>query len=295
MNDFLAYLRSRMFIKNLALAVGIAVFILIAVLVFLRIYTHHGKTITVPDLSDIPVEDAVRLFEDRNLTYEIFDSMFVAEKERGVIIDQHPRAGQQVKKDRKVYLTINANSPEKILMPDLVGSTFREARKQIEIAGLKIGTLTYRYHIAKNVVLEQRYQLLPIQKNDTILKGSTIDLVLGKGLSDERRMAPDLTGLTEEEAINKAADALFTIHSAIPDNTVREGDTIPPRVFRQEPAHSPGIRVPLGTEIIIWVTTDSTKLPVFAKPDSASMIWETLNETEDEEIPDDNYYDSDYN
>ncbi len=293
MKNFLAYLSSKMFWKNLGMAVGLAIVLLISLLIFLRIYTHHGHTITVPDLTDIPVEEAGRLLADRNLTYEIFDSVYVASSDRGVIIDQHPRGGKEVKKGRKVYFTINANSPEKILMPDLEGSTFREVKKKIEIAGLKIGNISYRYHIAENVVLETRFNNDKIEKNDTILKGSSIDLVLGKGLSNERRMAPDLLGLSEEEAVTRAADALFTIHSTIPDNTVIPGDTLIPRVFRQEPAHSPKIRVPLGTEIIIWVTVDSTKLPGYAEEDTLP-VWENLNEAEHEEEVDDINYSVEY-
>jgi beta-lactam-binding protein with PASTA domain len=230
MNNFFAYLRSKMFLKNLALAVALALGIFFVLLIYLRVYTHHGKSITVPDLSDLPVEDAGRILKERNLRYEIFDSLYVAARQAGVIIDQHPKAGKEVKKRRKVYFTINASSPEKILMPDLVGITLREASTKMQIAGLKTGKFIYRYNIGKNVVLEQLYNSKVIQANDTIVKGAVIDLVLGKGLSNEKSMVPDLIGLTKDQAIARAAEALFTIHSAIPDKSVKEDGELQPFV-----------------------------------------------------------------
>ena len=295
MINLIAYLRSRIFLKNFGIAIGLALAILLITFFYLRIFTHHNRSIAVPDLTDLPVADAERILNDRHLRYEIFDSLFVANKEPGVIIDQHPLGGKNVKKSRKVYLTINANSPENILMPDLVGITLREARAKLLIAGLNEGKLYYRFNIGKNVVLEQQYNSSIIAENDTIVKGASIDLVLGKGLSNERSMVPNLIGLSEERAKAKASETLFTIHSAIPDNTIIKGDTLIPFVFRQDPVHHPDVLVPLGKEIIIWMTTDSTKLPGIADKDSADYVWPPLNEADDEEYSQDDTYNPDYN
>lgn len=283
-----------MFFKNLLLALGILLGMLIFLLLYLRIYTLHNRAIAVPDFSDLPVEDAARYIEKRKLTYEIFDSIFVSEKDPGVVIDQHPKAGALVKKGRKVYLTINANSPEKMPMPDLVGITLREARTKITVAGLKLGKLRYRYDMAKNVVLEQEYGGEIIEPGDTILKGTAIDLVLGKGLSNERTRVPDLIGMSYEEAQNRAADAFFTTSSPIEDMSIVDKDTLVPFVYKQNPAHGEKNLYPLGTQIIVWVTLDSTKLPGFAEEDSLDIqnpeIREINEGDEYEENPDDYDY-----
>ncbi len=294
MKNFLAYLRSRIFLKNLAIAVSLSLTLILFLFLFLRIYTHHGKSIAVPDFSDLPVADAKAIVEERNLRYEIFDSVFIADREKGVVVDQHPVAGKLVKKTRKIYFTINANAPEKIIMPDLEGITLREARTKIEIAGLKLGELSYRYDIGKNVVLEQQYIGELILPGDTISKGSTIDLVLGKGLADDKSMVPDLLGLTVEEAKNKAAGAFFSISAAIPDMSIVEGDTTLPLVFRQYPVHNPTLQVPLGSQITLWVTIDSTKLPGYGETDSTEFIWDDLNEVDENEYIEEDDYDMDY-
>ncbi len=294
MNDFLSYLRSSVFFRNLLVAIGIAITFIVVLLLIFRIYTHHGKSVAIPDFSDLPVEDAEKYINKRKLRYEILDSVYVAEKDGGIIIDQYPKSGSLVKKNRKIYFTINANSPEKILMPDLTGITLREARTKIEIAGLKIGKLIYRYDMAINVVLEQKLNGEILETGDTILKGTSVNLILGKGLANEKSMVPDLIGLTVEEARNKASDALFTISTAIPDNSITENDTLAPFIFRQHPLRAKHVLVPLGTQITLWITLDSTKLLDKGEADSA-FVWENLkNSNEDYEDVEEDTYPDDY-
>lgn len=292
MNNLISYLRSRSFLKAIVLAIGSAITLLVVLLLFLRIYTHHGRSIAIPDFSDLPVEDAAKYISKRKLRYEILDSIYVAEKDGGIIVEQYPKPGSLVKKNRRIYFTINANSPEKILMPDLTGITLREARTKIDIAGLKIGKLKYRYDMAINVVLEQQLNGKTIEAGDTVLKGTSVDLILGKGLANERSMVPDLIGLTVEVARDKAADALFTISTAIPDSSILENDTVQAFIFRQHPIRADHVRVPLGTQITLWITTDSTKLPGAGDKDS-TYVWEEINNSNEDytDVEEDTYSD----
>ena len=104
MKDFPAYLKSKIFLKNLLIAMASAIGLLVLIFIALKLYTHHNRSVTVPDFSDLPVEDAARYIAQRKLRYEVFDSVFVAERDRGVVIDQHPGAGSQVKKAGKYIL-----------------------------------------------------------------------------------------------------------------------------------------------------------------------------------------------
>ena len=271
-----------------------ALTLLMFLLLYLRIYTHHNRSIAVPDFSNLPMDVASKLIESRHLRYEIFDSVYVASQDPGVVIDQHPKAGSMVKKNRKIYFTLNANSPEKMIMPDLVGITLREARTKITVAGLRLGKLSYRYSIAKNVVLEQQLNGNIIEPGDTLLKGSAVDIVLGKGLSNEKSMVPNLVGLTVEQAITKATDAFFTINTSIPDETVEENPEIVPFIFRHHPPHNTNVLVPLGTQITVWVTTDSVKVEGFAKNDTTDYALEELHKTDILEDTEDDSYDYDY-
>jgi beta-lactam-binding protein with PASTA domain len=228
----------------------------------MRVYTSHGKSYAVNDFIDMPLDEVIPIIEERGFRYEIFDSIYVQEKEAGIIIDQHPKPGFLVKKNRKMFLTINASAPEKIQMPKLVELTLREGKAKLESFGLMMGKLSYKYDLSRNVILEQKVNGKLIEPGDSVSKGTYIDLVLGKGLGNEREMVPDLIGLTEEEAKVILADALFSLGYTVSDESVgKENDTILPKIFRQKPVSDPGVMVPLGSTITVWVTNDSTKLP----------------------------------
>jgi hypothetical protein len=179
-------------------------------------------------------------------------------------------------------------------MPDLVGITLREARTKITVAGLKLGSLSYRYDMAKNEVLDQLIDGEIIEAGDTVLKGSAIDLVLGKGLGNESARVPDLIGLSYEDARNKAAEAFFATSSPIADNSIVENDTLVPFVYRQHPVHSSSNLARLGTQITLWVTLDSTKLQDFTEGDSTDITFPEPKEVEDVENTEDDPYYNDY-
>lgn len=293
MNSLKEYLTSRVFLKDIVTAIVFFGILFIGLMIFLRIYTHHGQSVAVPDFTDYSVHDAEKILKERDLKFEIFDSMYISSRKRGVIVDQHPKGGSLVKKGRKIFFTINANAPEKIFMPDLVGITIREARARIESAGLRLGYLSYRFDLAKNVVLEQKYKGKSIDPGDTIYKGSEIDLVLGKGLSEQKSEVPDLRGLTVEQAKTRAAESYFSIGAPIPDETITDPKIETGRVYRQHPAHTRNVLVPLGTPITIWITLDSTKVDDGVGKDSTGFQSD-INKKNDAQSADDDSYNYDY-
>ncbi len=283
MKAFLNYLLSRTFLRNLLYALGIGLFMAIFTFSCVRIYTNHGKSCAVPDFSDMHIEDARSLVKEKKFRCDVADSLYVATKDPGVVLEQHPKAGSLVKKNRRIFFTLNASGPEKIPMPDLVGITLREGKARLVSSGLVLGRLYYRFDISKNVILEQKLEGEVIEAGDSIAKGTSINLVLGKGLGNDRQMVPDLIGLTEEEAKSKVVNNMFSIGAVVADGTVdEENDTIPPKIFRQRPESDPGVLIPLGSTISIWVTQDSMKLPQPEMPgDGEEMVWPDVeNENE---------------
>ncbi len=274
MKALINYIKSKFFLKNLAVAIGIILFFLIFAMTCMRVYTHHNRSYAVLDLTDIALNDAIRMIEERGFRYVIFDSIYVPEKEPGVILDQHPRPGFLVKGNRKIFLTINASEPEKILMPKLVELTLREGKAKLESFGLMLGSLSYKYDLSKNVILDQKINGKPIEPGDSVSKGTFIDLVLGKGLGNEREMVPNLVGLTVEEAKAVLSEALFSLGYSVSDNTINEEtDTIAPIIFRQKPVSNPSVLVPLGSTITVWTTNDSTKLQGPPGDKEEELIW----------------------
>jgi eukaryotic-like serine/threonine-protein kinase len=279
------YFKTPDFKRNVLYALGILVFFLVFTMSCIRIYTHHGKSYTVPDFKGLSIADALPKLKEKKLRYEIFDSIYVADKPAHIIIDQHPKAGLQVKKNRKVFFTINSMAPDKIQMPNLVGITLREGRARLSSFGLNLGKLYYRYDISKNVILEQRINGRVVNPGDSITKGTEIELVLGKGLADEQAPVPNLIGLTVEQAKEKALDALFSIGAIIKDENSITGEDAPQlKIYRQRPESSPDARLALGSAISVWVSNDSVTLSSPVKKDS-EYVWPELKENEKDTTP----------
>jgi beta-lactam-binding protein with PASTA domain len=143
--------------------------------------------------------------------------------------------------------------------------------------------------------LEQKVKGTSIGARDTLFKGTEIDLVLGKGLSEDKTMVPDLLGLTIDQAKIKASDAFFSVGAIVSDKSFDEEDTLRPRIFKQRPVHNGNILVPLGSPIDLWITVDSVKLAGKASADSTDYVLPEQNEQNNNEDIEDDSYTNDYN
>lgn len=261
--DFLRFLISKQFFRHLGLAAAISLVLLLSILLWLRIYTHHGQAILVPDLGGLTVDEVDDVTSSRNLRFEIVDSVFSSEMPRGTVIKQNPKASSRVKKDRKIFLTMNAVNPELVSMPRLVGLSIRQARLALQNAGLILGDIKYRPDYAINNVLQQMHADSVINEGTEIRKGEVIDLVLGMGLSNETTRVPDLVGLGLEEARKIIADYYLNIGAVTYDeNMTSYEDSASAFVWRQYPEFDEFRRLNMGLEVDIWLTVDSTLLPV---------------------------------
>jgi hypothetical protein len=261
--DFLRFLISKQFFRHLGLAAAITLVLLLSILLWLRIYTHHGQAILVPDLGGLTVDEVDDVTSSRNLRFEIVDSVFSSEMPRGTVIKQNPRASSRVKKDRKIFLTMNAVNPELVSMPRLVGLSIRQARLALQNAGLILGDIKYRPDYAINNVLQQMHADSVINEGTEIRKGEVIDLVLGMGLSNETTRVPDLVGLGLEEARKIITDYYLNIGAVTYDeNMISYEDSASAFIWRQYPEFDEFRRLNMGLEVDIWLTVDSTLLPV---------------------------------
>ena len=261
--DFLRFLISRIFWKNLAIAVGITLFTFTLLFLFLRIFTRHGQAFSVPDLSGLSIREADSLLEERKLRCQVVDSVYNSIVPRGSVISQNPPPEFKVKEDRTIFLTINAFNPEIIRMPNVVGVSLRQATAIITTAGLMTGELTYVPDIAVNNVLQQMYKGNVIEEGDSIIKGSAVDLILGRGYSDEKTAAPDLTGLMLDLAKERITSRYLNLGAVLYDGSFMDSeDSANAFVWKQSPIFDDEILINLGATVDIWLTVDSTKLPL---------------------------------
>ncbi len=217
---------------------------------FLPSYTHHGETVTVPDLENFQYKEIENYIEERGLRYEIVpDSGFVADAPPLSVLKQEPRPGSKVKKNRKIYITLNAQNAPLIKMPNLVNSPLKNAQEVLANYGLIRGEIIYVPDIAINVVLDQKYRGRSIKEGFEIAKGSEIDLVVGDGLGKQSLDIPNLVGMDEAEAEFlivgsglKMGEATYVTTDTVPKGTI----------VKQSPPS--GIEAKTGEMVHIWVS-----------------------------------------
>jgi beta-lactam-binding protein with PASTA domain len=219
------------------------------------------------------MDQTVKLAKKSKVRYQVIDSVYTSDVQRGCIAEQNPKAGFRVKKWRNIMLTINAFNPEMVAMPNLINLPKRQAIALIESAGLEMGTPRYIPDISIDVVIKQLYNGREIQEGDSLQKGSVIDLVLGKGLSNQRTSVPDLIGMNIQDAKDRILGASLTLVTSIYDKTIISGqDSLNAFVYKQNPDFSPEATLQLGSSIYLWLTVDPAKIA----SDSTRAIIDTI-------------------
>jgi beta-lactam-binding protein with PASTA domain len=257
------FLLSKELFKNFGLAIVIAAGILFITLLWLSIFTKHGQARPVPDFYGLTIEDSQKLAKKKRLKIHIIDSVYTKIVPRGCVVEQNPITDHKVKKNRRVVLTINAFSPEFVIMPDLVGLSARQAYSLIESTGLEAGNPVYRPDLTIDFVLDQMFEDESIESGDSIQKGSEVILVLGKGLSSRRTQIPDLTGNSFARAKSRILGSSLLVGTYNFDSTVKtEEDSISAFVYKQNPQYKDDATIQFGSAVYIWLSNDSTLLPV---------------------------------
>jgi len=255
------FIRSKLFFKNLGIAITIVVGVLMLLLIWLNFYTRHGQSRSVPDFFGLSVEQTTRLAKKSKLKYQIIDSVYTTVVPRGCIAEQSPKPGFKVKKWRTVILTINAFRPEMVAMPNLIDLPIRQALALIDNSGLIMGESRYKPDLSINIVIEQLYNGRRIQEGDSLQKGSVVDLVLGKGLSNQRTSVPNLIGMNLEPAKNDILISSLSLGTYVYDNTIIDRqDSLNAFIYKQNPEYKSDASIQLGSSIYLWLTVDSAKL-----------------------------------
>jgi len=258
MSKILEFIKSPIIHKNLLVALLFFFLLFNIIFLWMRIYTKHNKAIPTPDLYGYTLNEVDSILNKQNLEYVINDSVFQPKMKKNSVVSQHPQPGFKVKKGRKIFLVITSSNPEFVHMPLVEGVSLRQAKSVLETYGLYVGKITYVPDMAVNNVLKQRFKGRNISKDEPVIKGSSIDLVLGNGYSNQSSECPSLKALNLREAKNKLTNSFLNIGSVIYDNSVKNyKDSLDAMIYKQIPDE--GRSISLGASIDIWLTVDSTK------------------------------------
>ena len=126
--------------------------------------------ITVPDLSDLTVDQARQRLKDVGLVVGKITQQSVDGKKDGVVIAQSPSGDSKVSKGTTIDLVVNKAKAKKVKVPNLVGMTLKDARNTLSNVHLGVNQVAGSVE-EKSVVIEQS-----IKAGDEIDEGSTLNL-----------------------------------------------------------------------------------------------------------------------
>ena len=243
---------------SLVIAAVIVLALVFGSKIYLDIATMHGKVLIVPDFTNMTVAEAEKLAADSEVRIDVVDSLYVKRMAKGHIYRQNPKAGAQVKKGRRILITINAKNSKKVEMPDLIGYSMRQATAELQSRGLVLGRLIYREDMATDNVLAQRFKGQAIDAGVKVETGSVIDLVVGLNESDNQALVPDLVGMrciTATDAVHGNSLNVRTVF----DSSVKDyNDSLMAVVYRQMPeAQTSELK---GSQVTMYLTVNEEKI-----------------------------------
>jgi beta-lactam-binding protein with PASTA domain len=182
MRNFLNFLKSKVFLIQIGLALLVLVLFIFGILQWLKSSTNHGEFVEVPDLAKLSVTQMRKVVEDADLRFEVLDSAnYNPDYPRFSVIEQNPPAGNKVKQSRKIYVTVNPSGYKKVSVPEIIQVTLRNATAKLRAVGLDVQRVTYIDEFGKDMVYRIKYKGKYIEEGYKLPKTSKIELVCGNG------------------------------------------------------------------------------------------------------------------
>lgn len=251
------YYLTRNHYSTLLIHVGLMLFVLaLFIYIFFYIYlpttTNHNITIRVPDINKMKIEEVEKFLADRDLRYEVADTSYNPNYPPLSVLQQNPEPNSAVKINRKIYITINAATPPKTRIPQIIDFPYNSATTQLKNVKLEIGKKEYVSNPLRNVVLKivvngTEYTKKDLEKGVYISQGTPVDLYIATGNKDNSFSMPNMIGrLGEDAKIELEGNGLSVdIHYQ-----KAEGKEIG-TVISQKPAY--GRKVIAGETVELWL------------------------------------------
>lgn len=253
------FLISRKFIFNVIL-IGVAwVIIIWSSISYFNSYTNHNESIEVPNLISNNASDIQKLLAGKELKYEVLDSIYNPNLVEGTVIYQNPMAtdstGLKVKSNRTIKVRVSKRS-RLVDIPIVVSKSQRFAEAVLMTKGLRTQTNFVPSNEDQGSVIEQKYKGKPIKKGMKVPINSVIELTVGKKTSGEMALVPNLFGLTIKEAEQRLKSSQTLRLFTVCNNCENAQDSLNARVIRQTPVAADSSRIPEGSTITIFASTD---------------------------------------
>ena len=252
---------SRRFAFHMIIAIILVVASVGSAYLYLLNYTRQDAVVEVPALEGYDLFEANIALKDLTLEGMIIDSLYLPEKRGGEVVDQDPKPGSKVKENRKIYLTIARYQAPMVKLPNILDQTLALAMAKLESYDIGIGELIHKPSDCTDCVIGVEYKGKTLEPGVALEKGIRIDLVIGEGATGERIDVPVLFGLNAEEARTLLNMQGLNIGATPYLDCEDAEDSTKARIFKQNPDPDAGIKIPKGSSVDIYLTSELDRVP----------------------------------
>lgn len=230
--------------------------------VYLPSTTNHNDIVEVPKITGMKLDEIEDILDDHDLRYEVQDSDYVSKLPPLTVVSQYPTAGSEVKEERKLFITVVAQNPPTVEMPDLKDMSLRSAQETLESFELQLGKVIYKPDsLRANAILAQQINGRAIEPGTRITRQTKVDLVLGSIGEDKPIAVPNLIGRTLGDAESILA-GLSLIRGTMTPDTLGANAI----VNKQLPAFGKANTIRRGQRIDLWLSPPRPRPVKVVKP-----------------------------
>ena len=184
---------------------------------------EEGAPVAMIDVKGYSEEAAVKMLKDLGFTNIKIEYVEDTDTDPGYVIEANFKKNDMVKPDEEIILKVAADA-EEIPVPDVTGYDDNQAVKVLEEKGF---TIQHAYENDDEIEKDKVIRTEP-EANAKAKKGDMITIVLSNGAEIKEVSVPNLSNMTEVQAINELAKVKLnqgTVTHSYSD-TVKEGFVI---------------------------------------------------------------------
>ena len=256
MKKFFRFFISKQFLLNLLAIILVWVAIIQIDKWWLKHTTNFGESIAVPSFYKIHMDDLDEFVSDKDLNYEIVDSVYMDDWPKGTVCWQYPRptdsSGMKIKAGRVIELSVVPIMPQQVFVTNVRDMSKRMGETTLNSLGIRT-KITYKPNPdGIGFIMDQLYNGKSMDTaGQYIPKGSRIELVVAKGNTGEATPLPNVVGLTINEAQQRFSSLALTIAPQC-ESCITPEDFQNAVISRQSPVGGENVTVAAGTTVTLW-------------------------------------------
>lgn len=173
--------------------------IVLAVLGYFAFAAFSGKNASVPNVTGITQTQAVQVLTAAGFKVGTVTPVESSKVKAGFVATQTPPPGAIAKTGTSIALGVVA-PPAPVNVPDVTGASGDSAQRTLEAAGFVVKKdSVYSDTVPQNIVGSQSPA-----GGTSATKGSSVTITVSKGPQNVNVTLPDFTGMTQNDAVNKA-------------------------------------------------------------------------------------------